>query len=103
MPLLPIGRRDFVAGGWSVIFLVLSTLPAGGGLVGVVSLRLCRVLVLHKDCSNCLLAGGVVGGDVQELANNTRILAPLLVRCDTSGVSTFKYNQCTLVKVKGKF
>ena len=24
-------------------------------------------------------------------------------RCDTSGVSTFKYNQCTLVKVKGKF
>ena len=25
------------------------------------------------------------------------------VGCDTSGVSTFKYNQCTLVKVKGKF
>ena len=23
--------------------------------------------------------------------------------CDTSGVSIFKYNQCTLVKVKGKF
>ena len=23
--------------------------------------------------------------------------------CDTSGVSTFKYNSCTLVKVKGKF
>ena len=22
--------------------------------------------------------------------------------CDTSGVSTFKYNQCTLVKVKRK-
>ena len=24
------------------------------------------------------------------------------VKCDTSGVSTFKYNQCTLVKVKRK-
>ena len=23
-------------------------------------------------------------------------------QCDTSGVSTFKYNQCTLVKVKRK-
>ena len=27
---------------------------------------------------------------------------PLAVGCDTSGVSTFKYNQCTLVKVKRK-
>ena len=39
------------------------------------------------------------------LANSAQPLAdhPRSIGCDTSGVSTFKYNQCTLVKVKGKF
>ena len=62
--LLPIGRRDLVAGGRLVVFLVLPPLSTRGGLVGVVSLLLCSGLVTHEDGPICLLAGGMVGGDV---------------------------------------
>ena len=74
--LLPIGRRDLVAGGRLVVFLVLPPLSARGGLVGVVSFHLCHGLLPHKDGSYRLLAGSMVGGNVQELASGTRLLAP---------------------------
>ena len=76
MPLLPFGRRDLVGDGQSVVLLVLSPVSARGGLVGVVSLRFCCGLVPHKDGSNRLLTGGVVSGDVHELASGVRLLAP---------------------------
>ena len=43
------------------------------------SLRLRRVLVLLEDCSDRLLARGVVGGDVQEFMGGARFLAPQFV------------------------
>ena len=70
---LPLGRRDFIGGGRSAVFLVLPPLLARGGPVGVVSLRPCRGLFPDKDGPNRLFAGSVVGG---ELASGTRLLAP---------------------------
>ena len=41
--------------------------------------RLRRVLVPLEDGSDRLLAGGMVGGDVQELVHGARLLAPQFV------------------------
>ena len=43
------------------------------------SLCLCRVLVALEDGPDRLLAGGVAGGDLQELVRGARILAPQFV------------------------
>ena len=42
-------------------------------------LRLCRVLVALKDGPDRLLAGGMIGGDLQELVRGARLLAPQFV------------------------
>ena len=73
---MAVGRRDFTGGGWPAVLLVLPPIAARGGSVGAVSFRLCRGLLSCKDGSNCLLAGGMVGGDVQKLVSGTRLLAP---------------------------
>ena len=43
------------------------------------SLCLCRVLVALEDGPDRLLAGGVAGGDLQELVRGARLLAPQFV------------------------
>ena len=74
--ILAFGSCDFAGGGQPAVLLILPPLAACWGPVGAVSCRLCRGLIPHKDGSNCLLAGGVVGGDVQKLMNGARLLAP---------------------------
>ena len=86
-PFLLVGRRDLFAGGRAAVLLVLPSLPTRGGLIWVPSLRLCRGLVPHKDSSNCLLAGGMVGSDVQELASGARLLSTQFVDQHLAGRS----------------
>ena len=43
------------------------------------SLCLCRGLVTLEDRSDRFLAGGVFGGDLQELVRSARLLAPQFV------------------------
>ena len=43
------------------------------------SLRLCRMRVALEDGPDRLLAGGVAGGDLQELVRGARLLAPQFV------------------------
>ena len=74
--ILAIGRRNLAGGGWPEVFLVLPPLTSRGGPVGAVSFRLCRRLIPHKDGSDCLLARGMVGSDVQKLVNGAQLLAP---------------------------
>ena len=73
---LALGRRNLVRGGRSAVLLVLPILVARGGPVAVMSFCLCRVLVALEDGPDRLLAGGVVGGDLQELVRSARLLAP---------------------------
>ena len=64
--ILAVGRRDFAGNGRPAILLVLPIITACGRPVGVVTFRIRHVLVPLKDGPDCLLAGGVVGGDVQK-------------------------------------
>jgi hypothetical protein len=74
--ILALGRRDLAGGGRSTILLVLPVVVARGRPVAVMSLCLCRVLVALEDGPDRLLAGGMVGGDLQELVRGARLLAP---------------------------
>ena len=74
--ILALGRRDLAGGGRSAILLVLPVVVARGRPVAVMSLCLCRVLVALEDGIDRLLAGGVLGGDLQELMRGARFLAP---------------------------
>ena len=58
--------------GWSspILFVLLAPL-SGGALVLVLMLGLALVLATTKDCSDRLLAGGVVHGDVEQVADGT--------------------------------
>ena len=73
---LALGRRDLAGGGWLVVLLVLPVLAARGGPIAVTPLLFRCVLVSFEDGPDRLLAGGVVGGDLQELVRGARLLAP---------------------------
>ena len=73
---MALGRRDLAGGGRSAVLLVLPVLAARGGPVAVTPLFFCRVLVAFENGPDRLLAGGMVGGDLQELVRSTRLLAP---------------------------
>ena len=68
--------RDLAGGGRSMVLLALPVLAARGRPVVVTSLFFRRVLVALENGPNRLLAGGVVGGDLQELVRSARLLAP---------------------------
>ena len=53
------------------ILLILIALLCGGALALVLTLGLALVLVFAKDHSDRLLAGGVVRGDVEQVAGGT--------------------------------
>jgi hypothetical protein len=77
--ILALGCRDLAGGGRSAILLALPVLAALGRPVVVVLLCLCRVLVSLEDSPNSLHAGGMAGGDLQELVRGARLLAPQFV------------------------
>jgi hypothetical protein len=74
-----VSRRNLAGGGWPAILLVFPIIADCRWPVGVVSFRLGRGLVSLEDSPDFLLAGGVVGGDVQELMCGARLLAPQFV------------------------
>ena len=62
-----------------MIFLVLFAPPHGGALVLILALGLAFVPASVEDRSNCLLAGGVVRGDIEQVTGGTRLQAAKLV------------------------
>ena len=76
---LALGRRDLASGGRSAVLLILLVLAARRRPVVVTLLFFCRVLVALEDGPDRLLAGGVVGGNLQELIRSVRLLAPQFV------------------------
>ena len=67
-----IGRGDQRGVGWSApILLVLFTPLRGGALVLVLTLGLALVPASTKDRSDRLLARGVVGGNIEQIAGGT--------------------------------
>ena len=76
---MPLGHCDLTGSGRSAILLALPVVATRGRPVGVVTFRLCSMLVPLKDSPDRLLTGGVVGGDVQELVPSARLLAPQFV------------------------
>jgi len=77
--LFPVGRRDLVGRGPLPVSSVFLPFPSGGAFVGVFSLGRRGGLLLGEDRPDRLLAGGVVGCDVQELAGGAWFLASKLV------------------------
>ena len=73
--ILALGRRDLAGSGRPAVLLVLPILAVSGRPVAVMSLRPCRMLVTLEDGPDRLLAGGVAGGDLQELLRGARLLA----------------------------
>ena len=66
-----IGHGDQNRVGWSTpILLVLFAPLHGGALVLILVLGLALVLASVKDRSDCLLAGGVVRGDVEQVTGD---------------------------------
>ena len=55
----------------ALILLVLFAPLCGGALILVLTLGLALVLASTKDRSDCLLTGGVVCGDVEQVAGGT--------------------------------
>ena len=75
-----IGHGDQSGVGRSApILLVLFAPLRGGALVLVLTLGLALVLASTKDRSDCLLAGGVVRGDVEQVMGGVGLLAAKLV------------------------
>ena len=67
-----IGRSDQRGVGWSApILLVLLAPLRGGALILVLTLGLALVLASTKDCSDRLLARGMVRGDVEQVMGGT--------------------------------
>jgi hypothetical protein len=76
---LALGGRDLTSGRRSAVLLVLPVLAARGRSVAVAPLLFRLALVTLKDGPDRLLAGGMVGGDLQELVRGARLLAPQFV------------------------
>ena len=66
--------------GYSALMLLVLLAPLrGGALILVLVLGLAFVLSSIEDCSECLLAGGVVRGDVEQVMGGTGLQAAKLV------------------------
>ena len=74
------------------ILLVLFAPLCGGALVLVLTLGLALVLASTKDCSDHLLAGGVVCGDIEQVAGGTGLQAAKLV---DQGLTGRPREECT--------
>jgi len=75
-----ISRGDQCGVGQSTpILLVLFAPLCGGALILVLALGLALVPTSTKDRSNCLLIGGVVHGDVEQVAGGTGLQRAELV------------------------
>ena len=61
-----------------ILFVLLAPL-CGGALVLVCALGLAFVLASTKDRSDCLLAGGMVRGDVEQVARDSGLQIAKLV------------------------
>ena len=72
--------------GWSApILLVLLAPLRGGALVLVLTLGLALVLDSAEDRSNCLLTGGVVRGDVEQVTGGPGLQTAKLVNQRLTG------------------
>ena len=72
------GDQRGVGRSTSILFVLLAPLR-GGALVLVLVFGLALVLASVEDCSDRLLAGGVVSGDVKQVAGGTGLQASKLV------------------------
>jgi len=64
------GNQSWV-GRSALILLILLALLCGGALALVLALGLAPISTTAEDCPNCLLAGGVVHGDVEQVTGGT--------------------------------
>ena len=74
------------------ILLVLLALLCGWALALVLALGLAPIPAITEDCPDCLLAEGVVRGDVEQVVGGTRIQTAKIV---DQGLTSCPREECT--------